>query len=67
MYRYDLCYLLQETWYKLDLGVDSSLFQVRDIKKAEINLMTLTFDLENQGQTYTYVTSIISGCIHATE
>jgi hypothetical protein len=29
--------------------------------------MTLTFDLENQGQTYTYVTSIISGCIHATE
>ena len=25
-YWYDLCYLLQETWYKLDLGVDSSIF-----------------------------------------
>ena len=49
---------MQETWYKLDLDVDSSIFQVRDIKKAKINLMTMTFDLENQGQTYTYVTFI---------
>ena len=29
--------------------------------------MTSTFDLENQGQTYTYVTSFISGCIHDTD
>ena len=28
--------------------------------------MTLTVDLENQGQPYTYVTFFISGCIHAT-
>ena len=46
MYRYDLCYLLQETWYKLNLGVDSNIFEVKDIKNAQINFMTLTFDLE---------------------
>ena len=53
--------------YKLDLGVDSRIFEVMDIKKAKMNFMNLTFDLENQGQTYTYVTSIISGWIHATD
>ena len=67
MYRYELCYLWLWTWYRFDLGVDSSLLEVRDIKKARMNFMTLTFDLENQGQTYTYVTSFISGCIHVTD
>ena len=37
----------------------------QEYKKTKINSMILTSDLKNQGQTYTYVTSIISGCIHA--
>ena len=35
-----------------DLGVDSNVFGVRDVQKTKMNTLTLTVDIENQGQTY---------------
>ena len=36
-------------------------------KKNKINFLTLTVDLERQGQTYFYMTVLIFGCIHDTD
>ena len=49
---HDLSYLRLQTWYKLDLGVDSKIFEVEDIKNVEKNYVTLTGDLGTQGHTH---------------
>ena len=36
-------------------------------KKNKTNYLTLTFDLERQGQTHFYMTFVIFGCIHDTD
>ena len=37
MYRYDLCYLLQETWYQLDHVIYFGLFEIPDLEYVGIN------------------------------
>ena len=51
-FLHDLSYLRLQTWYKVDLGVDSNIFEVKDIKNVEINHVTLTVDLGTQGHTH---------------
>ena len=46
---YDLSYLRLYTGYRLDLGVDSNICKVEDLRKLKINHLTLIFDLENEG------------------
>ena len=46
-----LSYLWLQTWYKVDLGVDSNICKVEDIKIVENNHVTLTFDLGTRGHT----------------
>ena len=41
-----------KTWYKVDLGVDSNIFEVEDIKNVKINSVTLTVDLGIQGHAH---------------
>ena len=36
-------------------------------KTNKINYLTLTFDLDRQGQTHFYMTFVIFGCIHDTD
>ena len=59
---YDLSYLRLNTSYRLDLGVDSNICKVEDLKKPKISYLTLMFDLENLGQTLFCMTFHISGC-----
>ena len=53
---YDLPYLRLYTSYRLDLGVDSNICKVDDLRKPKISHMTLMVDLENKGQTHLYMT-----------
>ena len=64
---YDLSYLRLYTNYRLDLGVDSNIFKVEDLRKPKINHLILMFDLENLGQTLFCMTFHISGCKHDTK
>ena len=64
---YDLSYLRPYTSYRLDLGVDSDIFKVEDLRKPKISHLTLMFDLENLGQTLFCMTFHISGCKHDTK
>ena len=64
---YDLSYLRLYTSYRLDLGVDSNICKVEDLKKPKISHMTLMVDLENEGQTHLCMTFRISGCKHHTD
>ena len=64
---YDLSYLRLYTGYRLDLGVDSNIFKVEDLRKPKISHMTLMVDLENKGQTHLCMTFRISGCKHHTD
>ena len=50
--HYDLSDLELQTWYKLDIGVDSNIFEVEDIKNVLKNHVTLTVDLGTQGHTH---------------
>ena len=50
-FSYDLAYLRQYACYGLDLGVDSNIFNARDLNKSKIIYLTLTVDLDFQGQT----------------
>ena len=36
--------------------MDSNFLEVKDLEKNKINYLTLTFDLERQGQTHFYMT-----------
>ena len=64
---YDLSYLRLYTSYRLDLDVDSNICKVEDLRKPKISHMTLTVELENEGQTHLYMTFRISGCKHHTD
>ena len=64
---YDLSYLRLNTSYRLDLGVDSNICKVEDLRKPKIFHLTLMFDLENLGQTLFCMTFHISGCKHHTK
>ena len=64
---YDLSYLRLYTSYRLDLGVDSNICKVEDLKKLKTSHLTLMFDLENLGQTLFCMTFHISGCKHDTK
>ena len=64
---YDLSYLRLYTGYRLDLGVDSNICKVEDLRKPKISHLTLMVDLENEGQTHLCMTFRISGCKHHTD
>ena len=64
---YDLSYLWLYTGYRLDLGVDSIIFKVEDLRKFKISHLTLMVDLANKGQTHLCMTFRISGCKHHTD
>ena len=64
---YDLSYLRLYTSYRLDLGVDSNICKVEDLRKPKISHMNLMVDLENEGQTHLCMTFRISGCKHHTD
>ena len=66
IYYYDLLYLWLYIWYRQDLGVDSNFLKAKGSRKKKINYLTLTVDLERQGQTHFYMTFPIFGCIHDT-
>ena len=53
---YDLSYLRLYTGYRIDLGVDSNIFKVGDLRKPRISHLTLMVDLENEGQTHLCMT-----------
>ena len=61
---YDLSYLRLYTGYRLDLGVDSNISKVEDLRKPKISNLTLMVDLKNKGQTHLCMTFRISGCKH---
>ena len=63
----DLPYLRLFTCNRLDLGVDSNIFKVEDLRKPKISHMTLMVDLDNKGQTHLCMTFRISGCKHHTD
>ena len=63
---YNLSYLRLYTCYRLDLGFDSNMCQVEDLRKFKIRHLTLMVDLENKGQTHLCMTFCISGCEHHT-
>ena len=44
-------YLSKYLWYGNEVGVVSNIFEVKEFKNVEIIYMTLTNDLEIQGQT----------------
>ena len=50
-YLYDLSYLRLYTGYRLDLGVDSNICKVEDLRKPRISHLTLMVGLEIEGQT----------------
>ena len=49
------------------ISVDSNFIEVKDLEKNKINYLTLTVDLELQGQTHFHMTFLIFGCIHDTD
>ena len=64
---YDLSHLRVYTGYKHDLGVDSNICKVEDLRKPKISHMTLIVDLEHEGQTHLFMIFRISGCKHHTD
>ena len=64
---YDLSYLRLYTRYRLDIGVDSNICKVEDLRNPKISHTTLMVDLENEGQTHLFMTFRISGCEHHTD
>ena len=54
------------TWYRLNLDIDSNFLNIRDHQITKIINLTLTADLESEGQDDVYMTSLIIGCIHDT-
>ena len=51
LFLHDLSYLRLQTWYEVDLSVDSNIFEIEDIKNVDNKHVTLTVDLETQGHT----------------
>ena len=50
-FSYDLAYLWLYACYLLDLGVESNILKVEDLRKSISGYLTLMFDLDFQGQT----------------
>ena len=50
-FSYDLAYLRHYASYWLNLGVDSNIIKVRNLRKSILNYLTLMVDLDFQGQT----------------
>ena len=50
-FLHDLSYLRLQTWYEVDLSVDSNIFEIEDIKNVKNKHVTLTVDFETQGHT----------------
>ena len=50
-FSHDLAYLRLYAGYWLDLGVDSNIFNVEDLRKSKIDHLTLKVNLYFQGQT----------------
>ena len=61
---YDLAYLRLYAYYWLDLGVDSNILNVEDLKKPKISHLTLMVDLDFQGQTIFFEIIIIFKVSH---
>ena len=51
LFSYDLAYLRLYACYLLDLGVESNILKVEDLRKSIFGYLTLMFDLDFQGQT----------------
>ena len=51
LFSYDLAYLRLYACYLLDLGVESNILKVEDLRKSIFGYLTLMFDLGFQGQT----------------
>ena len=51
LFSYDLAYLRLYACYLLDLGVESNILKVEDLRKSISGYLTLMFDLDFQGQT----------------
>ena len=45
-FSYDLAYLRLYAGYWLDLGVDSNIFNVKNLRKPKISQLTLMVDLD---------------------
>ena len=53
-FSYDLAYLRLCACYWLDLGVDSNIINVEELRKSKFGYLTLTVDLDFQGQTNSF-------------
>ena len=51
LFSYDLAYLRLYACYLLNLGVESNILKVEDLRKSIFGHLTLMFDLDFQGQT----------------
>ena len=51
LFAYDLAYLRLYACYLLNLGVESNILKVEDLRKFMSGYLTLMFDLDFQGQT----------------
>ena len=51
LFSYDLAYLRLYACYLLDLGVESNILKVEDLRKSISGYLTLMFDLDFQGKT----------------
>ena len=51
LFSYDLAYLRLYAGYWLDLGVDSNILKVEDLRKSIYGYLALMVDLDFQGQT----------------
>ena len=56
---HDLSYLRLYAGYRLNLGVDSNIFEVEDFRKFILSYLTLMFDLDFQGQANFFQICII--------
>ena len=51
LFSYDLAYHRLYACYLLDLGVESNILKVEDLRKSIFGYLTLMFDFDFQGQT----------------
>ena len=51
-FLHDLSYLRLYTWHKLDPGIESNIFEVKNIRNVKNIYVTLTVDRVSQGHTH---------------
>ena len=64
---HDLAQLWPFTSYKLDLGVDSNIFNVENLRNLRTNYLALMLDLGIEGQIHFCLTFPISDCDYHTD